>query len=220
MTETTNEPVDVEAFLDRGKRVRRAVDVFTRTDILADIDRLEKELRTIQSVPEADRSMGDGDGSSLVAQIEALGLEVDKSRIELSVSFIDEEEREAIHDEVKAELKDEADAAAKKAANDARESCDRAEIKDRREVDQVVRRMTTEAAKKVIDREVGFRAIAACIVEPQMTVDQVRRLYKIIGDSQFELIRQAWLRASAEAPVVTVPKSQTPSLSPETSASS
>ena len=212
MTEISSEPdFDLEAWLDGAKRTERAVTVYSRGDLLADIDKLEAEQRTLAAIPESDRAMSDGDGSHLQARIDELNLKIDASKLEMRVTFLDDEEQAAIRSEVKAELKAEADSAAKKAAVEAREYCARSEITLKSDVDQVVRRMTSSASDKVIEREVSIRTLSSCLVHPAMTPDQVRKLYRVIGDSQVALISQAYTRASVEAPEVQVPKLRTPS---------
>lgn len=215
----SDENFDLEAWLNGANRTERAVTVYGRGDLLADIDMLEKERRTVAAIPAEDRSMGDG-GSQIQARIDALMIELDASKLELRVTFLDDDERNAIQDLVKAEYKAEADAAAKKAAVEARESCRRSEITAVNDINQVVRRMTAQAANAVIEREIGFHAIAAAVIHSPMSVEHVRKLYKKIGDSQLELIRQAFTRASVEAPEVQVPKSLAPSPSDDGATSS
>lgn len=209
MPETTDS-FDLDAWLDGAKRTERAVTVYARADLLADIDRLEAEKATEAAIPDEDRAMNDGHGSRLQSQIDALLIQLDKSKLELRVTFLDDEEQNAIRDAVKADLKETANDAAKKAAQEARESCKRAEISAVNDINQVVRRMTTEAASKVIEREVSIRTLAACVVSPHMNVEQVRKLYTKIGDSQLAVITAAYTRASVEAPEVQVPKSLAP----------
>lgn len=216
MTESTNpeatpEEFDFDAWLDGVKRTERAVTVYGRGDLLAVTDKLEAELRTLASIPEADRSMADSDGTAVQAQIDALYGQLDKSKLELRVSFLDDEEQATIRKAVKKELKEAADVASREAAQEARESCGRAEIKVPADINQVVRRMTTEAANQVFEREISIRTLAACMVHPVMSVEQVRKLYTKIGDAQVAEITKAYTRASIEAPEVQVPKSQTPS---------
>ncbi|ALE91818.1 hypothetical protein AOC05_04935 [Arthrobacter alpinus] len=218
MTENTD--FDLDAWLDGAKRTERAVTVYGRGDLLAVIDKLEAEQRTMASIPEADRAMSDGDGSHLQGQIDALYLQLDASKLEMRVTFLDDEEQATIRKEVKTDLKSEADAAAKGAAIEARERCARNEIKVPAEVNQVVRRMTADAENKVIEREVSIRTLSACLVDPVMSPDQVRKLYKVIGDSQLAVITAAYTRASIEAPEVQLPKSLAPSPSDDGAMSS
>lgn len=219
MTETP-ETFDLDAWLDGAKRTERSVTVYGRGDLLAVIDKLETEQRTLKSIPEADRSMSDGDGSGLQSQIDALYVQMDASKIEMRVSFLDDEEQAEIRKAVKKDFKDEADAAAKEAALEARAECKRSEITAPNDVNNVLRRMTSAASSKVIEREVSIRTLAACVVSPVMSVDQVRKLYKVIGDSQLAVITAAYTRASVEAPEVQVPKSLRPSHSDDGAMSS
>lgn len=219
MPETTDD-FDLDAWLDGAKRTERAVTVYARADLLADIDRLEAEKAVEEAVNGAERSIADDGGARIQAKIDALLFDLDKSKLELRVTFLDDEEQNAIRDAVKKDLKETADEAAKKAAQEARDSCRRAEITAVNDVNQIVRRMTTEAANKVIEREVSIRTLAACIVSPRMSVDQVRKLYTKIGDSQLAVITAAYTRASVEAPEVQVPKSLAPSHSDDGAMSS
>lgn len=224
MTELTNPETapefDFDAWLDGSKRTERAVDIYGRGDLLAVIDKLEAEQRKLASIPEADRAMSDGDGSHLQGDIDALMLQMNASKLELRVTFLDDEEQALIRKEVKKDLKAEADAASREAAVEARESCARAEIKVPADVNQVVRRMTTDAANLVFEREISIRTLAACVVHPVMSVEQVRKLYTKIGDSQIAVITAAYTRASIEAPEVQVPKSLRPSQSDDGAMSS
>ena len=210
MTETP-ETFDLDAWLDGAKRTERSVTVYGRGDLLAVIDKLEAEQRTLKAIPEGDRAMSDGDGSSLQAQIDDLYLQMDASKLEMRVTFLDDEEQAEIRKAVKKELKAEADTAAREAAVEAREGCVRSEVKIPAEINQVLRRMTAAASNAVIEREVSIRTLSACLVDPVMSPDKVRKLYKVIGDSQLAVITAAYTRASVEAPEVQIPKSLTPS---------
>lgn len=217
---TKTDEFDLDAWLDGAKRTERSVTVYGRGDLLSPIDDLLAEQRTLASIPEADRSMGDDDGSGLQDQIDALYEQLDKSKIEMRVTFLDDEEQAEIRKAVKRELKGEADAAAKEAALEARESCARSEIKIPAEINQVLRRMTAAASSDVLEREISLRTLKACLVYPVMSLEQVRKLYKVIGDSQLSVITAAYTRASVEAPEVQIPKSSAPSHSDETDTSS
>lgn len=213
MTEVTpeaNTEFDLDAWLDGAKRTERAVTVYGRGDLLAVIDKLEAERRTLASIPDEDRALGESDGSNLQGQIEALYAQMGGSKLELRVTFLDDEEQKKIRDDVEKDLEKEADTASREAAVEARKKCARAEIKVPAEINEVVRRMTTAAAEKVIEREVSIRTLSACLVDPVMDRDQVRKLYRVIGDSQLARITEAYTRASIEAPEVLVPKSLAP----------
>ncbi|GAA5229268.1 hypothetical protein [Arthrobacter cryoconiti] len=210
MTETP-ETFDLDAWLDGSKRTERAVTVYGRGDLLAVIDKLEAEQRLLPAAPVDDDAYADGDGSDLQSQIDALHVQMGASKIEMRVTFLDDEEQGAIRKAVKKDLAKEIDEAAKGAVQEARDGCRRSEVIIPSEINQVIRRMTVDATSKVVEREVSIRTLSACLVDPVMSPDQVRRLYKVIGDSQLAVITAAYTRASVEAPQVQVPKSLKPS---------
>jgi hypothetical protein len=215
-----NEEIDVAAWLDGAKRTERSVTVYARADLLADIDKLEAEKRTLASIPEDDRSLGDDEGRALQEQIDALYVQLDKSKMELRVTFLDDEEQDAIREAVKTDFKEAADKAATKARKEALVNCERTGIVSVNDKNDVVRRMALSAVNKVIEREVSLRTLTECLVSPKMTREQVGQMYGKIGEAQLALITAAYSRASNEAPEVQVPKLLTPSHSDETDTSS
>lgn len=212
--------LNLDAWIDGAQRNTRSVTLYAAAHLLADIDELEAQKRAAMNVPEEDRSASDSTGDGLQEQIDELYLEIDRSKMVFRISFLDDDEHAAIREAVKAELKDEADAAATAARQEARDKCRRLDIKLPGDINLMTRQMANAAADAVIDREVNVRTIAAAVVSPQLSRDQVLRMYKKIGDAQIGLLSQAYSRASNEAPNVTVPKSQRPSRTQETGTSS
>lgn len=212
MTETPGtDDFNLDNWLDGIQRTERSVTLYARPDLLADIDELEAQLRAVAQIPEEDRSMGDDGGAKIQSKIDDLYTALDASKLVFRVSFLDDQEQESITDAVKADLKDEADKAAAKARQEAREKCRRLEITQPNDINALARTAANTAADAVITREVSIRTIAAAVVSPKLTVEQVRKLYTKVGDSQIKLLSMAYTRASIEAPQVTVPKSSTPS---------
>lgn len=212
MTETPGtDDFNLDNWLDGIQRTERSVTLYARPDLLADIDELEAQQRQSAEIPEEDRSMSDSGGAKIQSKIDALYLAVDASKLVFRVSFLDDQEQEAISDAVKTDLKDEADKAAAAARKEAREKCRRLEITTTNDINTIARTMANTAADAVIEREVNIRTIAAAVVSPKLSVEQVRKLYTKIGDAQIKLLSMAYTRASNEAPQVTVPKSLKPS---------
>lgn len=214
MTEQNTTPgLDLEAFLSQAKRAERTVTVFARWDIKADIELLETKLRTLPAAPIDDDAYGDEDSpaAEIQAKIDDLYFQIYESRMDLRVTTLIDTELEEIELKVKEDLKEEANAAAKAAIADARTQCRRAEITATNDINTIIRNAATLAAQTVINREVNVRQIAACIVTPVMTPDNVRALYAAIGDTQVGMINAAYTRASIEEPKVAVPKSLKPS---------
>lgn len=213
-TEAPTEVLDLDAWLDGAHRAERSVTLYARADLLADIDQLEAKLRQATEIPEEDRSYADGPaGADIQAKIDALYVELDASKLVVRVTSLEDTEYNDIVEQVKKDLKSEADAAARKARDEAREKCRRLEITAANDVNAFIRPAANAAAEAVVEREVSIRTIAAAVVSPKMSVEQVRKLYKRIGDAQVALLSQAFTRASLEAPQVTVPKSSKPSQS-------
>ena len=209
MTETsTPEAFDVDAWLDGAHRTARSVKLYSRADLLADIDVLEAKLRSVKDVPDEDRSYADGDAAAEIQkQIDNLYIQMDASALEFRVTSLEDTKYQEIVDQVKKDLKDEIDAAASKARTEAREKCRRLEITAVNDINSFIRPAANAAAEAVIEREVSIRTIAAAVIQPVLSVEQVRKLYSILGDSQVALLSQAYTRAAIEAPQVTVPKS-------------
>lgn len=207
----TAEEFNLDNWLDGIQRTERSVTLYARPDLLADIDELEAKQRQAAEIPEEDRAAGESTGGVLQEKIDNLYIALDASKLVFRVSFLDDEEQNAIREGVKADLKAEADAAAAAGRKEAREKCKRLEITQPNDINTISRTMASTAADKVIEREVSIRTIAAAVVSPKLSVDQVRKLYTKVGDAQIGLLNVAYSRASNEAPQVTVPKSSTPS---------
>jgi hypothetical protein len=206
------ESIDLDAWLDGAHRTERSVTLYARADLLADIDQLEAKLRQVAEIPAEDRSYADADESAQIkADIDRLYVDLDSSKLVVRVTSLEDTEYNEIVEQVKKDLKDEADQAAARARADAREKARRLEITSVNDINAFIRPAANTAADAVINREVSIRTIAAAVVSPKMSVEQVRRLYKQIGDAQVGLLSQAYTRASIEAPQVTVPKSSKPS---------
>lgn len=210
MTESTE--LNLDAWLDGVQRAERSVTLYGRADLLADIDELEAKLRALPSEESEERSYGESSGRvQLEQQIDALYIELDKSKMVFRVSFLDDTEQNDIREQVKKDLKEEADKAAAEARKEARDKCRRLEITAANDINNVLRTMANAAADAVIEREVSIRTIAAAVVSPRINSEQVRKLYTRVGDAQIQMLSRAYTRVSNEAPQVAVPKSSKPS---------
>ncbi|MEO5317592.1 hypothetical protein PV761_03225 [Arthrobacter sp. CC3] len=216
----TTEEFNLDNWLDGIQRTERSVTLYARPDLLADIDELEAQQRQAATIPEEDRAAGESTGGKLQEKIDSLYIALDASKLVFRVSFLDDEEQNAIESQVKTDLKAEADKAAADARREARDKCKRLEITTANDINTIARQMANAAADKVIEREVSVRTIAAAVVSPKLSVEQVRKLYTKVGDAQISLLSMAYSRASNEAPQVTVPKSLKPSQTDETGTSS
>jgi len=64
------------------------------------------------------------------------------------------------------------------------------------------KREIAQANKGMTDLEVGFVVLADAIKSPKVTVAQVKKLEKAIGEAQFARILKAYYQASKDIPVV------------------
>ncbi|KQR01488.1 hypothetical protein ASF74_07950 [Arthrobacter sp. Leaf145] len=204
--------INLDDWLDGAKRTERSVTLYARNDLLADIDELEAKLRQVQEVPFEDRSMGEpAPGKDLQDKIDDLYVELDQSKMVFRVSFLDDEELEAVTEKVKKDIKEDIDKAASAARAEAREKCKRLEITAVNDINTMIRTMANTAADEVIRKEADLRTITQAVVSPQLTLDRARKLAKTVGEAQMNLLKQAYSRAASEAPQVAVPKSSKPS---------
>lgn len=217
MTDTLN----LDDWLDGANRTERSVTLYARNDLLADIDELEAKLRQVEEVAVEDRVYGVGDPHrELQDKIDDLYVELDKSKLVFRVSFLDDDELQAITDQVKKDLKEDIDRAASAARAEAREKCKRLEITAVNDINTIIRTMANAAADAVVEKEADIRTITQAVVSPKVTLEQVRKLYRKVGEAQIKLLKQAYSKAAVEAPQVAVPKSSKPSPSDDGAMSS
>lgn len=212
MPETTDETFDLDAWLDGAKRTERAVTVYGRVDLMADIDLLEAKAATLGAIPDGDRAMGGDNASPLLAKIDALYLQMDASKLVLRVQALTDLELEAIRTKVSLDLVDTLAKVTEDARLDAKAKCARADsAMGKNDINSIMRNAAAAAEKVTIDQECDIRAIAKAVVSPSMDADRVRKLVDRIGDKQYNMIKAAYSRAVNEEPRVQLPKSPTPS---------
>lgn len=208
MTETENAPeLDLAAWLSAAKRPERSVTVCGRTDLLADIDEAEAELRALAEIPEEDRGMGGDPRAAVEKRITSLYQQMAASKMVIRVRALIDDESEKIRDETQAEIKALMDEAAAAARADAAANCKRANPDmAANDVKAFVRSAAITASTQVLQRETDLRILAASIVSPRMSVAMVKELLDAIGENQVSMIKAAYSRATNEAPKVDLPK--------------
>ena len=216
MTENlSNEPdLDFDAWLSGGARKAHYVTLYSRADLIADIEELEKRRVAEAAVREEDASLGGepSPNAELDERIGALYRQLDESKREFRVTGLSEPELETVRAGVRKELKDEIDRIAADAREDAKATVRRMGNLNAVETNNVLRAKSLEAANKFIEAETSIRAISQCTTTKfngewmPVSEAQFRRLLEVIG-AQVELLNRAFSRAANEAPVVTVPKS-------------
>lgn len=214
LPDTTPE-LDFDAWLAGGERTTHYVPLYTRFDIIADIEELEKQRVPFEAPEEGDESLGGetDPNTELNAKIDELYEQIHASKREFRVTAITLDEHEAIKAQVLEELSSEIDAAAAKGREEARKTADRMGIKAVNDINGIVRVGANEKTRELITHEVTLRKVAAATTTRfngewrPLSVDQVRALHKAVGDAQINMLSEAALSASNDVPEVTIPKS-------------
>lgn len=207
--------LDFDAWLAGGERTQHFVPLYTRFDLIADIEELENQRIDYDAPAEGDESLGgDEDPNAEINQkIDVLNAQLYASKREFRVSAITQGEVEAIQAEVRSDLSDEIDSAAAIGRAEAKKTAKRAGIVAANDTNGVVRTGGIEESSKVIAFEVLMRKIAFSAKTRfngewrELSVDQVKAMHKALGDAQIDRLSEAALSASNEIPEVTVPKS-------------
>jgi hypothetical protein len=148
---------DLDAWLAGGIRPQSSVRVYGRADVMADLQRIEREVAIIEEAGEA--AVGDTDLAALNAEYDALAAVLSESAIDIRVQNLD-------------------------AATIAATVADVVGEADAKKSDRIL----TEAEQT----EITLRQVQAAIVEPPMTLEQVRQLHSVIGDVQMLQVVRAW----------------------------
>jgi hypothetical protein len=212
--------LDLDAWLAGGSRNTQIVELYARNDLHAEILSLEAKLLPEKdtSEPDPDASLGDVDeavahNKTLQERIDALWVELAGSKKEFRVAGRTTEETQAIEKQIKVDLKEELDAAAKTGREEGKQLAARLQATTPDEINRFVRQGAQDAMNKIINLEVAARSIAESTTVKvgdawhPITAEQVKNLYKVLGEPQVDLLARAASRTAHEAPEVTVPKS-------------
>lgn len=212
--------LDLEAWLAGGSRNTQIVNLYAKNDLHAEILHLESQMLPEKGTdePNPDASLGDIDEAkehnhALQEKIDALWVELAASKKEFKVAGRTTEEVRAIEKQIKLDLKDQLDEAAKEGRAEGRLRAERLEIVIPDEKNKMIRAGALEAVAKVEAFENAVRTISESTTVKvgdtwhPVTPDNVRSLYKVLGEPQVELLARASSITANEAPEVTVPKS-------------
>lgn len=207
--------LDFDAWLAGGERTQHFVPLYTRFDLIADIEELENQRVEYKAPEEGDESLGGevNPNAEIDQKIDDLNAQVHASKREFRVSAITQDEHEVIKAQVTADLSDEIDAAAAIGRAEAKKTAKRAGIIATNDINGIVRTGGIEESSKLITFEVLMRKIAFSAKTRfngewrELSVAQVKAMHKALGDAQIGMLSEAALSASNEIPEVTVPKS-------------
>lgn len=212
--------LDLDAWLAGGSRNTQIVELYARNDLHAEILSLEAKLlpEKYTSEPDPDAALGDLNEAlthnrPLQERIDALWVELAGSKKEFRVAGRTTEEIQAIEKQIKVDLKDDLDAAAKAGREEGKQLAARLNVVAPDEINKFVRNGAQSAMNVIINLETAVRTIAESTtikvgdVWHPITAEQVKSLYKKLGEPQVDLLAQAASRTANEAPEVTIPKS-------------
>jgi hypothetical protein len=166
MTETPQD-FDFDAWLEGAERPVRAVTVYQKAGLIADLDALEARILAADDDEDVDGPSMAGGVTKLRAEYQRLAHQFHNSALTIKVQGHDEAEKADI----------------------------------------------AKANPGLAPGELGYIILADAITEPKITVEQLKRLGKKVGEAQFDQIPAAYHKASKEIPAVSadfLPKSSTP----------
>lgn len=211
----TTKMFDPDQFIAGIRTAETTVTVFQRADLAGRLMAIEADLALIADDDSEERDMTAGaEKAELLEKRAELQAELEDSAVQFVVRAIDSDEVDKIAKEARKACSEKADEAAKEAAAIAREDCRRAEIGDKNDIREAVRRAAANASSAVIQSETGYYVMSAAIVtedgDRAFTPEQMRVVADKLGTPQIENIKAAFYNLTSTDPGSFVPKSQRP----------
>lgn len=217
LTHPASEEIDFDEWLRSGARTTRHVNLFSRMDLIAEIDELEKQRVTPDQYPTDEDSLGGGKSlnpnEDLDRKIQDIEAQIWASKRAFRVTALTDEENRDISRAVLEEYKDEIDKASAQGRAEAMRTVKRMEITVPSEVNQVVRAGAKKYAEDLINYETGARVIAATASTrgpdgqwKKLDVETVKRIENALGEGQINLLIEAANSARLEVPEISPSK--------------
>lgn len=211
-----------DAWIQGLERPYESIMLYQRPDLITLVRELEAEREALPDDDTVERAAGEmSERLELTARIDDLWSQITASAQELHVVTLDVDEQDKIVDEARAAVKEEQNAAAKRAREVATADLEREQVKDAKSRTDRLARVSAAAANTVLAREIGLRTIAKAALDPEtkepaFTIDQWKRIRDILGAVQVDRVAAAAGRA-AQGVTVDAPKSSTPGTTAEDS---
>lgn len=205
-----------DEFIAGIRTAETTVTVFQRADLAGRLMAIEADLAMFTDDDSGEQDLTAGaEKSELLEKQAEIQAELEDSAVEFTIRVIDDDRVDEITKVARKACSDEADAAAKEAAGYAREECRRAEVGDKNEIRDAVRRSASTASNAVTTREIGYHILAEAIVDaetgsPVFSVAQIRQFADKIGAKQLQNLREAFYDLSSTDPGSFIPKSLKP----------
>lgn len=210
-----------DEFLAGIRTAETTVTIFPRADIAGKLLAVEADLEMFPAEEEEEATLDAGsEKAELIAKRDEYQDILRESAQEFTLRAVDDDRVDELTKIARKSCQEEADQAAKDAAGYAREECRRAEVGDKNEIRDAVRRAASSASNAVVNRAVGYHVLAEAIVDeetgaPVFTVEQVKQFAGKIGARQLQNLREAFYDMSSSDPGDFVPKSKKPGATEE-----
>ena len=210
-----------DEFIAGIRTAETTVTIFPRADIAWKLLAVEADLEMFPAEEEEEATLDAGsEKAELIAKRDEYQDILRESAQEFTLRAVDDDRVDELTKIARKSCQEEADQAAKDAAGYAREECRRAEVGDKNEIRDAVRRAASSASNAVINRAVGFHVLAEAIVDeetgaPVFTVEQIKEFAGKIGARQLQNLREAFYDMSSSDPGDFVPKSKKPGATEE-----
>lgn len=210
-----------DEFLAGIRTAETTVTIFPRADIAGKLLAVEADLEMFPAEEEEEATLDAGsEKAELIAKRDEYQDILRESAQEFTLRAVDDDRVDELTKIARRSCQEEADQAAKDAAGYAREECRRAEVGDKNEIRDAVRRAASSASNAVVNRAVGYHVLAEAIVDeetgaPVFTVEQVKQFAGKIGARQLQNLREAFYDMSSSDPGDFVPKSKKPGATEE-----
>lgn len=214
---TTPSEINFDDWLATGAVTTRHVNLFSRLDLLAEIDELEAQLVKVEDYPmPEDESLGgkwEDPNKETNAKIDALWAEIDQSKRSFRVKALNSDKIQDLRRGILETFKDELDKEAAKGRAVARETAKRLEMSDPKEVNALVRESARNYVESFVAFELGVKLLAATTstqnangVWTPLSEENVRKLAEVVGDQQIGRLSYAANSANTDIPDVTPSK--------------
>lgn len=176
------------------------VTIFESPQLAGELNRIRNQVELLRDDTGEESIGGDSEIASLEEEYEAVYERLAESKKVYQVKGLTSEEVDELSKVAREACKEEADAQATVGRKWGKEQAVREGVKDTREINELVRKHAREMSAAVIQREIGYHTLAKALVEPQLTVEEVKGLYDKIGEKQIHRLMEAFYTASSEDP--------------------
>lgn len=199
---------NVDDFVSGFRAATAKVTIFQLPDLAGEINHLDTQIAAIESNREEEASLGEGDAADeLREERSALTRQLEESAHTFVLQALGRERVDEITEQARKAAKVPADEAAKKARAWAKDQLTRDEEKDPQAIKDAMRQASQSAARAILSHEEGLQILAAALIDPVLTVDQMRRISEVMGEGQVMKLQRAFYELTSRDPEASIPLS-------------